>query len=162
MIFRALLALGLMAAPAVAQQASPDPHTRVVGIFETVCLRGAVDFSDSTKGFFSAGLAQNEDGFWVDPLSEIIGAATESEGGEQQICSVALVNGDFSQFAQILPAVLPGAWGTEEMRRFDGSGGRSDIYMTEGEEGIRAAWVDMSEGNIAVLMTTFTRTGTGE
>lgn len=144
-------------APASAQQAAPDPHTRIVAIFETVCLRGAADFSDSNLGFFGAGLEQKEAGYWVDPQLEIIGGARASEGDAQFLCSVGLVGGDPVQLAEILPNMLPAIWDHAEMRRFEGSDGRSDIFMIEGDDGIRAAWVDTSEGNIAVLMTSYTR-----
>ena len=143
--------------PAFAEANRPDPHTRVMGIFETACLRGAEDFSDSNPGFFAAGLEQKTEGYWVDPLSEIIGATRTSEGDVQHVCSVGLVQGDAAQFAESLPGVLRSVWTDAEIKRFAGSGDRSDIFMTENETGVRAAWVDLSEGNIAVLMTSFTR-----
>lgn len=157
-MMRLITALALcLALPAVAESNRPDPHTRAMGMFETACLRGAEDFSDSDQGFFVSGLEQKAEGYWVDPFSEIIGATRSSEGDVQRLCSVGLVQGDPMQFAEILPGILASVWEGAEMKRFAGSGDRSDIFMTENETGVRAAWVDVSEGNIAVLMTSFTR-----
>ena len=159
MIRASALALVVLAGPVTAEQNAPDPHTNVMGVFETVCLRGEPDFSDSNAGFFHNGFEQQEGGYWVHPLSAVIGAVRSSEGDVQRICSVGLEQGDPAQFAEALPAVLAGVWVDTDMKRFAGSGGRSDIYMTEAEDSVRAAWVDISEGNIAVLMTSYTRKG---
>jgi len=148
-----------LAGPVAAQQAEPDPHTRALGVFETICLRGAPDFSDSNQAFFGIGFEQQQGGYWIHPLSTIIGAVRSSEGDVQQVCSVGLEKGDTVQLAEALPDVLAGVWENAEMKRFAGSDGRSDIFMTETDIGVKAAWVDMSEGDIAVLMTSFTRKG---
>lgn len=157
-MIRSLAVLAVcLAMPAAAESNKPDPHTRVLSVFETACLRGEDDFSDSNVGFLSGGLEQKDAEYWIDPQSVIIGATRVSEGNAQYVCSVGLVQGDFDQFAQALPNVLSTVWDADSMKRFAGSGDRSDIFMTENDIGIRAAWVDISEGNIAVLMTSFTR-----